>query len=108
MKDTYTGFETGEDRQLYLDCRLKDGDGEGIAYSYIVRLRYKSDKQFHLIGTDFTITFTGRNLGTLIDALFHEAVCFIQEFNFKHFHKPADDAPLIEMIKISSEGQDDI
>ena len=87
-------------REMYIDVRDKNGDGQLISYSYITRIKYTSDRLISIIGTDFGVTLEGRNLKKLIQPLHGERIRYIQEFNSSRFDTPEDGEAVIKKITI--------
>ncbi len=62
-----------------LDVRRKDGSGEVIRYSHLIRLSYSTDRLLSLVATDCIITLEGAGLDSLRERLQRQEVAYLQE-----------------------------
>lgn len=69
-----SGFESGDRPYLMLDLVLQDGNRMGLAYCYLMSVKFDDGIRITLVFTDRTVIIEGRNLVPLYNyLLLHQA-----------------------------------
>lgn len=97
--EPYAAFKAVAAPLRRIDIRPRRDAQRLVSYASIGDIVYAGNR-IGILGHTCTIDIEGRNLASLIQALQEERVLYIQEFSPKRFGKPADDAPVVESIKI--------
>ncbi len=103
--ETYAAFG-GKDRVERLQIRRVLDPVRAPRYMHLYDMAFDGHYglNFTLFYEHMVVMVRGKNLQGLVSALQLGTVDFIQEYHSELWDKPADDAPIIESIKIAVEG----